>query len=149
MTAPPYKRVVQPESARTRGNLTVSFASCAAGGVLPGARAVGADPPVRSLHTAPNSEPTGDPWRDLQRDADVHVLHLLLHRVDAGERDRGQDRQGVAGDDLGRRAALGGDARLGDDPALALVDLGVDGRLQGRQPLPTRPTGSRCRRMNR
>ncbi len=74
-----------------------------------------------------------DPRRDLQGHPDVHILDLLLDRVDARKRDRGQDRQGIAGHDLGGRAALRGDSGLRDDPALALGDLGVERDLEVRR----------------
>ncbi len=81
-------------------------------------------------HVRGDEAVVADPRGDLQGHPDIDVLHLLLDGVDAGQGDGGQDRQGVAGDDLGRRSALGGDPRLGDDPPVALGDLGVDGGLQ-------------------
>ena len=71
-----------------------------------------------------------DPRRDLQGHADIHILHLLRNAVDARQGDRGEDRQRVAGDDLGGRSALRGDPRLGDDAAVALEDLGVERGLE-------------------
>ena len=70
-----------------------------------------------------------DPGCDLERHADVHILHLLRHAIDARQGDRGEDRDRVTGDDLGGRSALRGDSRLADDPSLPFLDLGIDRRL--------------------
>src|SRR5215469_3486169 len=67
---------------------------------------------------------------DLERDADIHILNLLLNRIHTRQRDGSEDRQRVAGDDLGGGSALRGNARLGKNAAVAFGDLGRDRHLK-------------------
>src|SRR5262249_2111737 len=67
---------------------------------------------------------------NLESHPDVHILDLLRHSVDAGESDGGKDRERVASYDLGGRTALCRDPGPRDDPPVALLDLGVECRLE-------------------
>ena len=66
-----------------------------------------------------------DAGLNLQADADADVLDLLRRTADARQCDGVDDRNLIAGDDLGRRSVERRDARPRDGAALALLDLGV------------------------